>query len=163
MLAFQQTQHTGMTPMKNKTDDLRSWSTSLPLNGKITYLGDQEKPVPSVFFGPAVPASVYEVFQRFQSANIDYSNDTAGNAKHFVIDSQEQAAILTNLADIIPGDPPVKPRWALVMVQIAPSGPRAIEWFLNDGLARQVVNAIGRSLAPENTLGKQILSQMPLL
>jgi hypothetical protein len=152
-----------MNPTTKGVDDLRSWSADLPLHGKLTYLGDQEKPVPSVFFHLGVTTAGYETFIPHQSKGVRYSNDTLGNARHFAISKQEQAAILANLATITPGDPPPTPRWALVVVQIAPSGPRAIEWLLNDARARQVVNAITRALAPENEAGRLILSQVPLL
>ena len=152
-----------MDHAKNRTDDLASWSADLPLHGKLTYLGDQEKPVPSVFFHSVGMTAGYEIFIPHQSKSVRYSNDTVGNARHFIFTRQEQAAILGNLAPIMPGDATPNPRWALVMVQPSPSGSRSIEWFLNDTLARQIVDAITRALAPENQLGKRILSQVPLV
>jgi hypothetical protein len=151
-----------MNQPKTKIEDLRSWPANLPLHAKITYLGDQEKPVPSVFFHSAGTATGYEVFVPCQSEGVDYSNDTVGNAGHFFISKQEQSSVLANLAAITPVSPPGAPRWAFVMVQISPSGPRSIEWLTQDGGARQIVNAITRGLASENELGRQILSRMPL-
>lgn len=58
-----------------------AWPRTAPIHAKLTYLGPQEKPVASVvlYEGEAPPDDA--LFQRHQSAGIDYANDSVGNAR----------------------------------------------------------------------------------
>ena len=79
---------------------LGSWTPGLPLFGKLTYIGPQEKPTPTVIFHPPNPAAGYELFQRHQSDKVKYTNDLTGNEQVIDLTAEEQTAVLKNLAAV---------------------------------------------------------------
>ena len=98
--------------------------------GKLTYFGEQRKPVPTTTFGPPNSAAGYELFKRHHNPKVDYSNDLVGNAQAITVTPEEQTAILKNLAGVDFNDRDPSPSWSFLVVQLTATGEKSNEWLL---------------------------------
>jgi hypothetical protein len=137
------------------------WSGTAPLYGKLTYVGEQSKPTPSVIFhsGATPPEGL---FLPFESPSVSYLNDSVVQPRVFGISQEEQVRVLRALASSSLAQAGTSASWALVLVQVEGEQRRRAEWLMDRAICKQIVRLIAGALSDGNSQGKQSLSRMPL-
>ena len=140
-----------------------SWPNQFSLYGKLTYVGPQEKPTPSLVFHEHDAVYDYLIFEDHQQSGSDYGNDLVGNAQTLLISADEKTAILRQLGGLGSPAPTDNPTWAFVLVQ--PRGvdeTASVEWLVDDNFCKRIIAAIRGGLAKNNEAGQAILSRIPI-
>jgi hypothetical protein len=143
-------------PVLNATEDELKLAQA-----KITYLGDQRKPIPTVVFYTESSTLVMERFRRVQPSPDPYSNDELPYTMQFAVTPKEVRRILLAVKPVMEVSGRSKPPEFLSFTVVRETNGQiegcefAVTARLADGFYRKIINA----LEPTNEAGRKDLTK----
>ncbi|HYZ85038.1 MAG TPA: hypothetical protein VE621_11575 [Bryobacteraceae bacterium] len=124
---------------------------------KLTYLGEQEKPIPTIVFAVEGHTPVMVRFLNVQSSKRPYDNDELPYTKTFHVSLAELRRILNSIRPLLV-DQSRRPDY-LSFTIIAGAGDAMLggEYAISRDQGRPLLSAISEGLSPENKEGRQII------
>lgn len=125
---------------------------------KITYLGEQEKPIPTIVFAVEGHTPSMVRFLNVQRSRKPYVNDELSYTKTFTVTPAEFRRILTVVKPIVTAAAPAKPEFLSFSV-LCGAGDAILgrEYLVPRPHGKQFLEAVQQSLAPSNTAAQAIL------
>ncbi len=118
---------------------------------KLTYLGEQTKPVPTVVFGAIGRLIDLQAFGGLRKAGIDYGNDELPRIESFVVTVDELHAMLQAAALPAVTQGQRDGSWVSFMVlDNAPPGIKGVEAILDPQEAEALVRALRSGVSPRD-------------
>jgi hypothetical protein len=123
--------------------------------GKLTYLGPQEKPIPTVLFSTVGYAPPLDRFALFQGGRKRYQNDDPGNIRRFSVTPREFHSILAAVRDLVKAPTGGRPDFvSLVLLEKDDQGG---EFQITRADGPAFYRAVQGALDRENELGRNLL------
>jgi hypothetical protein len=124
---------------------------------KITYLGEQTKPVPTVLFGVRQNLSI-EAFLKAQRSATPYDNDTMPYVKTFTVSTEEFRRMLVAVRPIIADIPEQRANFlSFSVICIDNSEVCGEEFLITSELGETFYRALITGLSSDNEKAKRIL------
>lgn len=129
--------------------------------GKITYLGEQKKPIPTVVFSPHGYPVVMQRFLEVQGSRDPYDNDKMPYTKHFNVTPAELQRMLHSLQPLLTtedvGKGPPFLSFTLVVLEEGHVSGQEIRIAQTSG--KEFYTLLIKALQPENDAGRATLSK----
>lgn len=131
------------------------------LQVKLTYVGAQDKPVPTVAFTSNFNVLDLQKFKPYRRPGFDYSNDDI-IVWTFVCSPEELQRIIKSVGEIraVRRGEVIGEFMSFMMHNTTPVGDRVHETILNADTTKLLLEKIKASLDPENTEGTGTLDQL---
>ena len=137
----------------NATDDQLKTAQA-----KITYLGEQEKPIPTIVFAVEGHTVSMVRFLSVQRSKKPYVNDELPYTKTFAVTLPEFRGILASVKPIATGAAPDKQEFLSFSV-LAGAGNAIVgqEFLISRSQGKQFLEAVERSISPLNSTAQETL------
>jgi hypothetical protein len=148
-------------------ETLRAFATATPtdlrpLQVKVTYVGVQSKPLPTVVFSTFHHLIAMDWFTRLRRPGLHYQNDEVA-LWNFSVTPEEMFRVVEALAapDLLRDDRDVADPALSLMIVIKQSrlGDHEFEALFDRSRCRVLMDAIWGAVAPTNSLGASVLDQ----
>lgn len=128
---------------------------------KITYLGEQDKPIPTVIFSSEGFVVEPDKFLKMQGDPIPYDNDRSRQTQSFAVSTQEFHRIILSVKPILEAlDSSQKPEFLSFTVTCdTESGLIGHEYLLDDGQGDGFYSALIEALDKGNIVGREAISK----
>jgi hypothetical protein len=125
---------------------------------KITYLGEQTKPVPTLLFGVGRTPSI-AAFLKVQRSAAPYDNDTMPYTKTFTVSSEEFRRMLAAVQPIVANIAEQRPDFLSFAVLCAGNNEVVGEEFpISRALGEAFYRALLTAVSPDNEMAKMMLT-----
>ena len=126
---------------------------------KITYLGTQEKPIPTVVLAPGGHKIAMQHFLRVQKAAQAYANDESPYILSFPVASSEFRRLLVAVKPILMADAPQSRLLSFTVVRVEGSHVEGREFFVASKDAQAFYQGLLKALEAENEKGRSALQR----
>ncbi|MGD0459835.1 MAG: hypothetical protein ABSC21_19065 [Terriglobia bacterium] len=128
---------------------------------KITYLGEQTKPIGTVIFYSRGHEPAMEDFLRVQRMHRPYTNDRSPYTSHFAVEAEEFRRMLSALKPLLTGADVAGTHELLSFSVVRTTGGRTVgqEFHIGAQLAREFYAALIDALNKDNPVGRAILEK----
>ena len=125
---------------------------------KITYLGEQEKPIPTIVFAVEGHSPSMVRFLNVQRSRKPYVNDELRYTKTFTVAVSEFRRILAAVRPIVTAPAPARPEFLSFSV-LCGAGDAIIghEYLIQRTHGKQFLEGVQQSLTPSNTAAQAII------
>ncbi len=132
------------------------------LQVKLTYVGEQDKPIPTVAFTSQFNTLDLEKFRPFRRPGFHYGNDDLPNIWTFTCSPEELQRMVNTLGEIqaVRQGKVIGEFLSFMMYNTTPAGEKVHEAILDAEMTKLLLEKIKASLDPANKEGIEILDRL---